>query len=85
MGTWKKLSPYWKKAAIPNRTKLLVYDSLIRSKLVYAFETATLNTNARKRIDAFQLKGLRQILKLKTTFIDRSNTNERVYQLAKKR
>ena len=84
MGPWTKLSPYWKKAAIPNRTKLLVYDSLIRSKLVYAFETATLNTNARKRIDAFQLKGLRQILKPKTTFIDRSNTNERVYQLANK-
>ena len=34
MGTWKRLGPYWKKAAIPNRVKILVYDSLIRSKLV---------------------------------------------------
>ena len=38
----------------------------------------------KKRIDAFQLKGLRQILKLKTTFIDRRNTNERVFELANK-
>ena len=37
-----------------------------------------------KRIDAFQLKGLRQILKLKTTFVDRRNTNERVFELANK-
>jgi hypothetical protein len=84
MGTWKKLGPYWKKAAIPNRVKLLVYDALIRSKLVYGFETATMNDNAKKRIDAFQLKGLRQILKLKTTFIDRTNTNVRVFELANK-
>jgi len=53
-------------------------------KLVYGFETATMNDNAKKRIDAFQLKGLRQILKLKTTFIDRRNTNERVFELANK-
>ena len=84
MGTWKKMGPYWKKAAVPNRVKLLAYDALIRSKLVYAFETATLNINAKKRIDAFQLKGLRQILKLKTTFVDRRNTNERVFELANK-
>jgi hypothetical protein len=47
MGTWKKLGPYWKKAAIPNRVKILVYDALIRSKLVYGFETATMNHNAK--------------------------------------
>ena len=71
MGTWTRLGPYWKKAAIPNRGKILVYDALIRSKLVQGFETATINDNAKKGIDAFQMKGLRQILKLKTTFIDR--------------
>ncbi len=53
MGTWKRLSPYWRKAAIPNRVKILVYDALIRSKLVCGFETATMNDNAKKRIDAF--------------------------------
>ncbi len=76
--------PYWKKAAVPDRVKLLAYDTLIRSKLVYAFETATLNINAKKMIDAFQLKSLRQIFKLKTTFVDRRNTNERVSELANK-
>ena len=33
-------------------------------------------------LDAFHLKGLRKILEMKTTFIDRANTNERVYQKA---
>ena len=36
----------------------------------------------RSKIDAFQLKGLRQILKLETTYINRENTNERVIELA---
>ncbi len=75
---------HWKKAAIPNRVKILVYDALIKSKLVYGFETATMNDNTKKRIDAFQLKSLKQILKLRTTFIDKRNTNERVFELANK-
>ena len=56
MGTWKRLAPYWKKAAIPNRVKLLVYDSLIRSKLVYGFETATMNDNAKNALMRFNSK-----------------------------
>ena len=53
MGTWKRLGPYWKKAAIPNRVKILVYDALIRSKLVYGFETATMNDNAKNALMRF--------------------------------
>ena len=33
-------------------------------------------------LDVFQRKGLRQILKLKSTYFDRHNTNEHVYNVA---
>ena len=33
-------------------------------------------------LDIFQLRGLRKILHMKTTFIDRSNTNQEVYKRA---
>ena len=35
-----------------------------------------------KKLDSFQLKGLRKILRLDTTFINRSNTNKKVFELA---
>ena len=53
MGSWKRLGPYWKKAAIPNRVKILVYDALTRSKLAYGFETATMNDNAKNALMRF--------------------------------
>eukprot|EP00975_Prorocentrum_lima_P060560 12704248-Prorocentrum_lima.AAC.1 len=34
------------------------------------------------RLDVFQLKGLRKILHLKTTFVDRNNSNEYVWKQA---
>ena len=36
----------------------------------------------RKKLETFQLRGLRQILTLPTTFIDRRWTNSRAYELA---
>eukprot|EP00975_Prorocentrum_lima_P043373 9103968-Prorocentrum_lima.AAC.1 len=41
-----------------------------------------LNKEHRDTLRTFQLKGLRKILRLKTTFIDRSNTNDKVFRLA---
>ena len=43
-----------------------------------------MNTSTRSNIDSFQLKGLRQILHLKTTYIDRDNSNAKVFELANK-
>ena len=33
-------------------------------------------------LNAFQLKGLRRILKMKTAFVDRANTNQKVFEKA---
>ena len=54
------------------------------TKLIYGLESAVFSDNAKKKLDTFQLKGLRKILKLTTTHIHRSNTNEYVYELANK-
>ena len=51
---------------------------------MYGLHLIPLTQAQRKRINAFHLKGLRRILNLKTTYIDRTNTNQRVYDLSNK-
>eukprot|EP00975_Prorocentrum_lima_P057474 12055194-Prorocentrum_lima.AAC.1 len=41
-----------------------------------------LNKEHRDMLRTFQLKGLRKILRLKTTFIDHANTNKKVFAQA---
>lgn len=59
---------------------LVILYYVFKSKLLYSLETLHLTQSLRKKVDAFHL--LRRILKLTTTFIDRRNTNTRVYELA---
>ena len=85
---WKKLGIFWKHSSCPLHTKLQIYDAVIRAKLAYGLETIVLNDGDKQKIDAFQLRGLRQILKIPTTFAqsiqgyNRTHTNEFVYQQA---
>ena len=46
------------------------------------FESAQINDAQKKKLDVFQLKGFRKMVNMKTTFTDRNNTNELVYQIA---
>jgi len=80
--TWKKLKPYWRRSVASKRTKLLMYNALIRSKIIYGLESAELKQSGLQKLNTFQLKGLRQILRLVTTFIDRENSNTKVLQTA---
>jgi len=52
------------------------------SKLIYGLESVQVNDSLKHKIDAFQLKGLRQILKLQTTYVNRANSNEHVFRVA---
>ena len=49
---------------------------------MYGFESVMMPKALLSRLNMFQLKGLRKILRMKTTFIDRSNTNQRVFEAA---
>jgi len=80
--TWRRLADFWKHSNCSCKTKLQVYDAVVRTKLMYGLETLQLNESIKKKLDAFQLRGLRQILKLPTTYMDRQYTNEFVYEEA---
>ena len=82
MATWRSLDMFWKDVCCTLRNKLLVYNAVIRTKLLYGLETLELSTSQISRLEAFQLKGLRKILNMVTTFVDRNNTNEEVFRRA---
>ena len=46
--TWKRLDIYWKHADATEREKLIVYDSIIRSKLMYGLESVNLTETLKK-------------------------------------
>ena len=80
--TWKRLHVYWKATNASKKWQLLAYDAIIKSKLLYGLETAQVGKAGLKRIDAFQLKGIRQILGTKHTYWDRDATNHLLFDMA---
>ena len=80
--TWYKLTPYWKATRSSKKWKLIVFDAIIRSTLLYGLETLHLTQSLAKELDAFQMRGLRKILGRPTTFYDRTCTNQRVLEEA---
>ena len=82
MITMNRLHIFFRNSNNSVRQKLLVWDAVIRSKLMYGLESTMMNIGVLSKIDAFQLKGLRKILKVKTAYHDRDMSNEQVYRLA---
>ena len=82
MPVLKKLDIFWLKTDCSKKWKLLVFNAVICSKLLYGLETLEPTETAGRLLDTFQLKGLRKILKLNTTFIQRRNSNEYVFRRA---
>ena len=80
--TWYKLEPYWKASGASKKWKLMIYDAIIRSKLLYGLETIHLTQAMSRKLDAFQMRGLRRILQRNSTFIDRRNTNKSLLEEA---
>ena len=85
MTVLRKLDIFWNKTNCSTYWKIIVFNAVIISKLLYGLETIEPTEHVANMLNTFQLKGLRKILKLKTTFIDRNNTNEFVYNLANER
>ena len=71
---------FFKDARCPIRWKLIVYDSMIRSKLLYGLETVELSPALLTKLETYQIKGLRKILHMNPPFIDRRNSNAEVYR-----
>jgi hypothetical protein len=60
--TWNRLHVYWKATEASRKWQLLAFDAIIKSELLYGLETAEVGEADLKRIDAFQLRGIRNIL-----------------------
>ena len=82
MNTWKSMHTFKKNTNCSVRWKLVVYNSMIRFKLLYGMDTVELTNSLLSRLESFQLRGLRKILGMNSTFIDRRNTNAEVCRRA---
>ena len=76
--TIKRLHIFFYGTDCSTRRKLHVYSAVVRSKLMYGLETAMLNKSVLNRLDAFQMKGLRKIMKMQHTYYNRTHTNQNV-------
>ena len=63
MATWRRMHVhvFFKNSNSPTRWKLLVYNSMIRSKLLCGLDTLEIPQALLSKFEAFQLKGLRKI------------------------
>ena len=60
----------------------MIYDAVIRSKIVYGLESARLTQPLKNKFVGFQMKGLRRILRKKHPFWDRENSNAHILRLS---
>ena len=75
--TANRMKLFWNKANTSIRWRIQVFNAIIRLKLLYGLERINAEIC---RLNSFQNKSLRRILGKPPTFIDRSETNERMYR-----
>ena len=66
-----KLREFWKGCNAPMKWKLQVYNAIIVSQLIYGLNTIHLTDSCLKSIVTFQLRGLRQILRIDAAYYSR--------------
>ena len=64
-----KLKKIWNSSKFVLRTKLRLFKSLVLSVLLYGCETWKINEGDNKRLDTFQFKCLRRILKVRWPYV----------------
>ena len=78
MVTLQKLHIFFYNSENTTARKIQIFNAVIRAKLMYGLETIVMNAADINTLDTFQLKCLRKILKLPTTYINRTYTNDYV-------
>ena len=79
---WRNLDDLWRHSRCTKKFKLQAYDATIKSKIKYGLETIPLTQGQKNRLNAFQLKGIRKILQVPSTYIDRTYSNDKLIQMA---
>ena len=71
-----KLKEFWKGCIAPLKWKLQVYNAVIVSQLIYGLNTIHLTDSCLQTLDTFQLRGLRQILRIEAAFFSGISHNK---------
>ena len=74
--TLRKLDLFWNKSPSSMKWKIIVYDAVIVTKLLYGLASVPLTRADCNKIDAFQMRGLRKILKIKHPYWSRVSNNQ---------
>ena len=82
MAAWKQLDIVWKNAKCPPKFKFVVLDAVVCSKLVHGLDCINIQEAALNRLNTFQPKCIRKVLGIQTTFVNRANTNQAVFETA---
>ena len=73
-----RLKTFWYKTHCSYNWKLQVYNAIIVSQLTYGLSTVQMTPAMLKRLDAFQMRGLRYILKTEHSYYS-GISNQEVY------
>ena len=79
---FQTLQKVWGHTSIPTKRKVRIFDACVTSKLTYGLQTACLNKTERRRLDGFQARCLRVILRITPSFLSRVS-NHTVLQKAR--
>ncbi len=79
MATMKKIDLFWRHSNCDIAVKVYTADAILRAKLLYGLESAQLIPSVAKRMETLQLKALRKILRIHTTYIDRESNNNSIF------
>ena len=66
-----KLSRLWKHTSLTKACKLEIFQAVVTSRLLYSLNSAWLNVAEVRRLNGFQCRCLRSILRIKPSFISR--------------
>ena len=78
--TLQRLQICWKRSNCPISYKVVALDAVVRSKLLYGTDSLQLNAPELKKLELFHLQAMRKLLNWDTTFINRENTNDKIYE-----
>ena len=80
--TWMSLRMFWKQAHCSAGNKIRIFNAVVKARLLYGLQMLEIPDAQMSRLEAFHYKGLRQILRMDTTFINRANANDEVLRRA---
>lgn len=74
LATTRKLHDFFKRSGCNKSWKLQVYNAVIVTRLTYGLDSVELTDSLKKRLNAFQLRGIRIILGIQHAFWSRTST-----------